>query len=375
MMRTPTGGGRPGFTLVEIVVAMALTLAVFAITLPFVRAQTRALGSSAGRLDADQIARYAQRAIDRDLRLAGGVDGQPLLVYAGRFGIAFNANLFAADSTDPGAADVDEGADATLTEAFALADAAVLPLDVRAYPEQDYLDGDGAASKVETISYFLHPDTIAGRSDIYVLFRRVNARDSVQIVRGLHVPADSSFFSYQRPIAGTLTRIDDSRLPLYWDSAAVDSVTAVGVRAAGYNKERLTGKETIRTVQWTTVLPNAGVEADLSCGSAPGSPSSVAAARLATDPDEGYRVRVAWAPSVDDTGGEDDVRQYLIGLRYDAASTYRVLAVVPASKSSLYRWHHSQPADTGVLRYAVRSVDCVGQTSSWVPAATSTSLP
>jgi Tfp pilus assembly protein PilW len=48
-----------GFTVVEIIVAMVLTLAVFAITLPFVRAQTRALGVSAGRLDADQLARYA----------------------------------------------------------------------------------------------------------------------------------------------------------------------------------------------------------------------------------------------------------------------------------------------------------------------------
>ena len=82
---------RHGFTIIEIIVAMTLTLAVFAITLPFVRAQTNALGQSAGRLDADQVARYAQRAIDADLRLATADAGQPLLVYAGPMGIAFNA--------------------------------------------------------------------------------------------------------------------------------------------------------------------------------------------------------------------------------------------------------------------------------------------
>ena len=356
---------RRGFTLVEIVVAMALTLAVFAITLPFVRAQTRALGSSAGRLDADQIARYAQRAIDRDLRLAGAVDGQPLLVYAGRFGIAFNANLFAADSTDPGAADVDEGADATLTEAFALADAAALPLDTRVYPEQDYVDGDGVASRVETIAYFLHPDTITGRSDVYVLYRRVNARDSVQIVRGLHVPADSSFFNYQRPIAGTLTRIEDARLPLYWDSAAVDSVTAVGIRAAGYNKERLTGTETIRTVQWTTVLPNSGADVNAECGAAPGSPASVAQSKSTTA--SGWRVAVAWTPSADDTGGEQDVRYYLIGWRHETATDYTVVASVQARGLAGYRWDHFLPADTSsAAKYGVRAVDCGGNASSWV---------
>jgi prepilin-type N-terminal cleavage/methylation domain-containing protein len=365
---------RRGFTLVEIVVAMALTLAVFAITLPFVRAQTRALGSSAGRLDADQIARYAQRAIDRDLRLAGGVAGQPLLVYAGRFAIAFNANLFAVDSTDPGAADVDEGADPTLTEAFALANAAVLPLDLRVYPEQDYVDGDGVASKVETISYFLHPDTITGRSDVYVLYRRVNARDSVQIVRGLHVPADSSFFNYQRPIAGTLTRIADSRLPLYWDSVAVDSVTAVGIRAAGYFRDRLTGAETIRTVQWTTVIPNAGVAADAGCGSAPAAVTGVGHNKVTSSPSP-YHVQVTWTASTDDIGGALDVRYYLVGIRQNAATDYRVVGSVQGRGLANYRWDHRAPADTGSVKYGVRAIDCGGNASVWITHNSALNLP
>ncbi|MDH5233502.1 MAG: prepilin-type N-terminal cleavage/methylation domain-containing protein, partial [Gemmatimonadota bacterium] len=129
---------RPGFSLVEILVAMALTLAVFAITLPFVRAQTRALGVSAGRLDADQLARYAQRAVDHDLRLASAVPGQPLLVLAGPMAIAFNANLLAVDTSDPGARDINAAAPTTLTDSWRLADAATLPNTARNYPTQDY---------------------------------------------------------------------------------------------------------------------------------------------------------------------------------------------------------------------------------------------
>jgi prepilin-type N-terminal cleavage/methylation domain-containing protein len=368
---------RRGFTLIEIVVAMSLTLAVFAITLPFVRAQTRALGSSAGRLDADQIARYAQRAIDRDLRQASAVEGQPLLVLAGPMAIAFNANLLAPDTTDPGAVDIDEGADASLTESFALAAAAPLPLVARSYPELEYVDASGAASRSETIQYFLHPDTITGRSDIYVLYRRVNARDSVQIVRGLHVPADSAFFSYHRPLAGTLTRIDGSRLPLYWDSVAVDSVTAVGIRAAGYFKDRLTGAETIRTVRWTTVIPNAALAADTSCGDAPAAAGSVAVQKNPNPSSNGYRVAISWQASTDDTGMDLDVRYYQVGVRHSSATEYRRIATVQARGLSTYRWDHLMPRDTGTTKYGVRVIDCGGNPSAWVthPGTPTLTLP
>lgn len=107
---------RRGFSLVEILVAMTLTLAVFAIALPFVRSQSRALGTNAGRLDAEQVARYAQRAIDKELRLVQADPGQSRLVMAGPMAIAFNANVLAPDSTDTEALEVEAGAPAALTE-------------------------------------------------------------------------------------------------------------------------------------------------------------------------------------------------------------------------------------------------------------------
>ena len=363
---------RRGFTIIEILVAMTLTLAVFAITLPFVRAQTKALGTSAGRLDADQVARYAQRAIEHDLRLATADPGQPLLVHAGKMSIAFNANLLAADTLDPGAAEIETGAATTLTESWRLSNAATLPLTTRSYPAQDYLNGDGAISRNETISYFLRPDTITGRSDIYVLYRRVNARDSVQVVRGLQVPTDSSFFSYFRPVGTVLTRIGESRLPLYWDSVAVDSVRSVGIRAAGFFRNRTTGTTTIRTVQWNAVLPNASNRLTFSCGAAPGAASSVVA--TPTTASQPYRVVLTWNRSPDDDiVGGGDVRLYAVARRVSGAgNSWSTLVAVPASGANTYQWDHVLGPTAGVYDYTVRAVDCGGTSSVQASPATVT---
>ena len=276
-------GRRAGFSLVEMVVAMSLTLVVFAITLPFVRVQSRALGASAGRLDAEQIARYAQRAIDRELRLAQADPGQPLLVYAGPMAIAFTANLLAPDTTDPNALSVQPGAPASLTEAWLVAEAATLPLTSTSYPTEDHTDADGAPSRNETVMYFLHPDTVSDRSDIYVLYRRVNARDSVTLVRGIHVPADSAFFSYFRMQGGSLTRIPAGELPLLWSATDIADIRAVGLRSAGWFRNRQEDEDVIRTVYWRTVLPNFAV-AVRDCGAAPANPTNVAHSQPLTSP-------------------------------------------------------------------------------------------
>jgi type II secretory pathway pseudopilin PulG len=362
-----------GFTVVEIIVAMTLTLAVFAITLPFIKAQTNALSVSAGRMDADQLARYAQRAIDADLRRTAADAGQPLLVYAGPLGVAFTANLLASDTLDPAASELQLGAATTLTESWRLADAANLPLTSRSFPTQDYLGADGTISKNETISYYLTADTVSGRSDIYVLYRRVNARTAVEIVRGLVVPTDSAFFSYERPVAGVSTPIAASRLPLYWDSLAVDSVRSVGLRVAGYFRDKSTGAVTIRTVRWTSSLANAAARTVATCGAAPVAPLSPATVKAYTSPNR-MRVRVTWNASTDDGGGEGDVRAYVVEWQLVGATAWQSLGSVPASRATSYEWQHAIPLVSGSYQYAIRAIDC-GGTASARATATALSLP
>lgn len=368
-MRTAITPGRAGFTLVELVIAVSLTLVVFAITLPFVRVQTQALGENAGRVEAEQLARYAQRVIDKELRLAVSDPGQPMLVYAGTMGIAFSANLLAPDTTDPNALDIEDGGASTLTEAWRVADAAVIPLTTRTYPPVDYTEASGGLSRIETISYFLHADTISDRSDIYVLYRKVNARDSVQIVRGIHVPADSAFFSYQRMESGALATIPAGELPMDWDSTGISEIRAVGVRSAGFFRNRQTGEDVIRTVYWSVFLTNR-MDGGRDCGAAPAAP--VNSDVDVVDNSKPFRVEIDWDDSSDDGGGAGDVVYYLIDLKRSTSADWTTIATVPATRSASYRWSHMNPADSGSFDYGIRAVDCGGAISARETDATVT---
>jgi hypothetical protein len=347
------------------VVAMALTMLVFAITLPFVRTQSRALGDNAGRLDADQVARYAQRVIDRDLRVAVADVGQPLIVYAGPMGIAFNANLIARDTVDPSALALDASADTTLSEAWRVGQASTIPRAARTYPTQTYLDAAGVPSRNETVMYFLHPDTVTGRNDVYVLYRRVNGRDSTQVVRGIHVPADSAFFSYFTMTGGVMTRVAAASLPLFWDSTSVGSVRAVGVRSAGFFRNAQTGEDVIRTVFWTVTLENR-TPVGRNCGAAPATPpaSNASQFRLTLeDNDHPLSVLVEFDRSADDNGASADVTHYVIERKFDTSAVWRHVATVPARREAEYFWTDVRPPLSGAVNYGVRAVDCGGLSS------------
>ncbi len=356
---------RRGFTLIEMVVAMALTMVVFAITLPFVRVQSRALGDNAGRLDAEQTARYAQRAIDEELRLAVSDASQPLIVYAGAMGIAFNANLLARDTLDPSALELDTSADTTLTEAWRVGQAAQLPLTARTYPTVTYTDAAGAASRNETVMYFLRPDTISGRSDIYVLYRRINGRDSTQVVRNLHVPADSAFFSYYTMSGGTLSKIAATSLPLFWDSTQAANIRAVGIRSAGFYRNNQSQEDVIRTTNWTVMLTNRRA-AGRDCGAAPAAPPSANASQFSLSTTTNaypYSVTLDFDASADDAGASADVTHYVIERKLSAATTWTHIETIPATRAASYIWTDVQPRIIGTLNYGVRAVDCGGLSS------------
>ena len=360
---------RAGFSLVEMIVAMGLTLVVFAITLPFVRAQGSAVGASAGRLDADQLARYAATAIDRDLRRASADSGQPLIVLAGARAITFTANLVAPDTSDPDATDVDDFQGTAFTASWRVAAARALPLTNRNYPLADQRDASGAISERETISYFLQPDTVASRTDQYVLWRRVNGNDSVQVVRGLVLPADSAFFTYSVPSGDTLAAIARARLPLYWDSLAVDSIRSVRFLVTGRFVDPRTRVETVRTMRWTTMVPNAGRNRVPNCGAAPGALGGNLTVSVPGG-EQNYRHRLGWGRSADDGAGANDVRVYVLAWRpWDDSAPWQSLASINANAGGSYKWLNEQPLFTAAIKYGVRAIDCAGQASPYLVSA------
>ena len=62
---------RIGFSMLEMLIAVGLMLIVFSLAIPFFIAQAHSIDDTAGRQDAQQTARFAISAIDRDLRVAG----------------------------------------------------------------------------------------------------------------------------------------------------------------------------------------------------------------------------------------------------------------------------------------------------------------
>jgi len=354
--------GRAGFSLVEMVMAVTLTMLLFAITVPFFRAQTRAVESGAGRLDALQNARYAQSVIDRELRLAGGVFGQPTIVQAAPYSVTFNVDLYAQSATaDPNAAYTNSALDTLTTESFQVGLAKRLPTSTKTYPTATYTDSNAARSKAETISFFLLADPSSGRSDIYKLYRRVNAKDSTVVTTNLWIPSDTGyFFKYYRVAAsGPMSQIAQNTLPLYWDDATrtIDSIGVVEMRIAGWYHDPRENSEVFRTLYQRTRVNNVRLLTALSCGATPGAPSAVTATATNNAGGNPVQVTIAWNASGDDGAGEADVKEYVVLRRPSAGGSWVAVGNLAARRTATYSFVDNF-LKTGSWIWGVQAVDC-----------------
>lgn len=377
MRPLPAVPRRAGFTLVEMMFAVVLTTMVFAVAVPFFRQQANAIEVTSGRGDASQSARYAQNAIDRDLRLAGGITGQPLIVQAAPFALTFNVDLVSRVANDPSATYYNPNADSLGVESWEPSRARALPTSSKVYPTQFYTDANGVQSPAETISYFLRPDSSTGRSDLYTLFRRVNDRDSTTIARNLWIPADTGYFFkyYRTDASGAISQIAAGSLPLYWDNAThvTDSIRVVSMRVAGFYNDVKKGTTVTRTIYHNTRLINAGMLQLRTCGTAPLGPQAVTAVKDTTSSGSITDIRVTWTPSLEEAGGEKDVATYLIQRRLSTSSDWEVLGNLAANGSASYSFLDFN-FRSGTWVYGVVAQDCSPLNSS-VTAATALTNP
>src|SRR5258708_2014215 len=333
---------RAGFTLVEMMMAILLTMMVFAITIPFFRNQTMAVDKSSGRLDALQNARFAQNAIDRELRMAGGETGQPIIVQAAPFSITFNVNLVTRVTTDPNATYVNPNADTLAVESWEPARQKKLPTSATFYPTVFYYDVNGNQSPAETISYFLYVDSTSGRSDIYNLYRRVNDRDSTIISNNLWIPTDTAyFFSYYRSSpTGALTKIANASLPIYWNSASrwQDSIPAVYMRVSGLYRDVRRGTDVTRTIYHRTAILNYGKLKVNICGNPPAAVATVSNTQILDASSNVVKISIGWPKSSDEGGGENDVGLYVVERRLFAGTDWEILANVAAQGTATYAY-------------------------------------
>ena len=213
----PTLTSRAGVTLIELMIAIVLFVMVFGLAVPFFRFQARSVSESSGRQDALQNARFAQNAIDRDLRMAGAgvVAQQPLLVQATMFARDLQRRPRQRRLDGPGGDLLRSLREPRRLHSMTPADKVTLPLSAVAYPDSNYF-ANSLPSGAETISFWVSVDSTSGRSDEYILFRRVNSQPPRVVAKGILIPAGQPFFTYYRTVAGgTLDSIPSAKLPLY----------------------------------------------------------------------------------------------------------------------------------------------------------------
>jgi prepilin-type N-terminal cleavage/methylation domain-containing protein len=337
---------RRGVTLIEMMIAIILFVTVFGLAVPFFRYQARSVSQSSGRLDALQNARYAQNAIDRELRIAGigVVNNQPLIVQADKYALTFNADLTTSDSTDPSSIYYDPTVDSNATISMVTTSKVQLPLTAKWYPDTNYF-AQSIPSRAETISYWVALDSASGRSDQYILYRRVNVLPPRIVAKGIIIPTGQSFFTYFRPdTTGVLDSIRTTNLPLYHTApihgsaqdtgklAWVDSIRVVRIKASGLYHDPDKG-DIIRTVQSSTKLINAGMVRATMCGDVPLPATGATATPIpALSP---TKVRITWNSSVDQDNGEKDVERYMVFKRLVSDSDWgEPIASIAASPPS-----------------------------------------
>lgn len=366
---------RRGFTLLEMMISISVSLLVLAVVVPFFRAQVIAVTTHSGRMDAEQNVRFGASVIDRELRVAGvGVVGsQPLIVQAAPNAITFSVDFASRSLADLGSVyydpDLPPGAVVSLTPASAI----VLPLSSMVYPDTSYAQAGGAPSAAETISFWVEPDTSADGAGLYALYRRVNNVPAALVAKGIFVPPGEPVFRYFKADSlGSVVEIQQSLLPIYHTapihgspadslrSALTDSIRIVRVRLTGKHTDR-NGKVSTRTVDSGIRIMNSGLLQFSTCGDLPRFDGPASAALV--DPPPAPRIVVAWPPSTDEATGEEDVQRYAIYRRDPGAVEWgEPYASVPAGNQA-YEFSDAgvKPGEQWI--YAVAAQDCSAQLS------------
>jgi len=387
---------RAGFTVAELLVSAVLTAVVFGIALPFLNNQSRAVSSTAGRLDAVQNARFAQNSIDRELRMVGvnTLGTQPLLVQADKYAVTFNADLTTRDNDDVWSIYYDPDADSLATIALQ-PPALALPVTGFQYPTAAVLDRDGLPGRAETISYWVSADSSSPRPNEYVLFRKVNRSAATVVATGLYIASGQPFFTYlwARDSTGVIDTVPASKLPLRHVVAQHGSLADTGETATlAAQVDRVRSVIITATGQYRDVKPNATIGRKVvrsqtslinmtmlnrpSCGLAP-DPVSLTTT-LVTVGGQPDHIRLRWTKATDDNSGERDVERYLIYRTVNGSAYGEPIDEVPAGTFATYYTYDDpdvkRPPTSGnpnnnTFGYAVVVQDCQPQLSTLATAA------
>lgn len=388
-VHTPTLRARRGFTMLEMLLSMALLMTVLGLSTRLFRVQANAVSTQAGRLDAMQNSRFALGLLEREVRMAGvGVaDAQPLLVMAGPLGLSFNADLAALDTGDYSAVYINPDADSASVDVMRTSAKITLPGTSKLYPDTNYMYNVGVPSNAETITYWLSRDSTSTRSNEYILFRRANARTPKVVARGIIVNTTDTVFQYWKAdTSGTLTRVSGALLPINHSaamhgstadtsrSALTDSIKQMRVTFKSIYHDPKTNVDVMRTVSQTIHLMNAMLIHRSTCGQPPLGVSPTAVATAAGPGNPQTSVTISWAASTDEAHGEKDIERYALYRRLAAVTTFdEPFASVPAGSTS-YSFTDTDVVTGQQWVYGVAAQDCT-PASSPIGSTTTITIP
>lgn len=361
---------RRGFTLVEMLVSMAVFTLVLGMIVPFFMSQSRTLSGQTNRSEAMRNAQFAFSAIDRDLRMAGigVVDAQPVLVYANDRAVTFNADLVERDSAGVSAVYFDPDAELGTSTILPRERRITLPLSTFVYPESTYRQrGAGAPlSTAETISFWASPDSSSPYPNEFVLFRRENDATPKVVATGLRLMPGQALFTYFK--SDSLVPLTAAELPR-WHSApihdspadtgvrrTVDSIRVVKVRVDAVARGRLSSDTVVHRIEGFIRVLNSGLVGRTTCGEPPLFTSTVTAAASVL-PDGTRTVTISWLRSADEVGGEADVERYGIYRRSPTQVFSEPFASIAAGLAS-YTFSDIAVTPGQQWYYGVSAQDC-----------------
>jgi hypothetical protein len=386
---------RGDFTMIELLIAMTMVLAVTGAAWSLFRSQGSSLRANTDRYDLLQNARNAIELGERTIRTmgAGVVGEQPMLVYGADRVLAFNTDYVERDTVDMRwAAYWNPDAPLAETQAWDVAQATTIPASSPgySYPATTFRLGNGAPSPAETYILWFALDTDTPRGDDWILWQRVNNGTSEILARNiLPHPNGRPFFEYlmHRTLvtgdtlitaAGTLLPL--IRRPLVAGLSAADSASYVrpdSVRAVRMHLRigngRSGAEERFRDVSTTIEVPNNGLPTPTVCGRAPIAPGGF----VATDTIPGSgRVWLSWSASTDQASGEQDVRQYVVWRRLASQPIWAEPLLIVRSESGATDYTSEISGNTPGTAYVfgVAAQDCTPTFSSITTAAITTSV-
>jgi type II secretory pathway pseudopilin PulG len=374
---------RAGFSILELLIAMTLAVAVAGVGFSLFRSQSTFFGTNQQRYDLLQNARGALEDAQRVIRTmgAGVPTGQPVLVYGDNKVLAFNSDYIEGDTVDTRwAAYFNAQTPSNETIAWDVSNAGLIPGTAYTYPTVNYLLGSGDPSPAETYVFNFSPDSSTARTDDYILWQRVNNGTPTIVARNILAhPSGNPFFQYlqRRTLntSDTLLIVPSGNLPLerrilVAGISTTDSANYVrpdSVRAIRLNMRFTNGQtgadERFRDVQTMVQVPNNGIAMPNICGRPPLAPTSFTV--VDTIPGSG-RLWFTWNSSVDQDAGEHDVLQYILYRKLQGASTWSdpLIIVRRTSGQASYTLEISGNTVSTPYTFGISAQDCTPSESN-----------